>query len=270
MPPAAQQLAELADDVLMQLATLLAIQASSESCAALSALCSTCSAFRRLANEAHAWEHAASALGLAPAMPPSAVLAVCRADDIFRAHSAEPCEGLHVAMLPRDGGWARRLLDELQPSGLCVTAELDDSNVHVTRTAPFVLVHCDAAPGGDPFAGPDPDLPWLTVPFPHAACAEPAALGCWHCRKHGGRAARWVVPRCAAMLRGDVAAPSDGLEEHRLRPRRVLFAARSSEVRDAYRKAARSCAVAPAADGGGARAPALLYGSSARPRPCTQ
>ena len=137
MPPAAQQLAELADDVLMQLATLLAIQASSESCAALSALCSTCSAFRRLANEAHAWEHAASALGLAPAMPPSAVLAVCRADDIFRAHSAEPCEGLHVAMLPRDGGWARRLLDELQPSGLCVTAELDDSNVHVTRTAPF-------------------------------------------------------------------------------------------------------------------------------------
>lgn len=98
----------------------------------------------------------------------------------------------------------------------------------------FVLAVCDAADASRPVTDPLMSH-FVTYPCSLANCMEPAAFGCMHCSRHGGRGARQLIERCAHRLAAEV-LPSDG-------PRRILFVARSSAVRDAYKRAL-SCVAA--------------------------
>ena len=161
------------------------------------------------------------------------VHAVCQAEATLRAHSVThltpgPSATAHLTLRPRGGGWVDGLFGALEHLGLARTllaseVMMDAPLPHV----PFVLVCCDAdhaRPSTDQHTGQ-----FITYPCKRRGCFDPAAYGCLHCSKHGGHGALQLVERCAQRLASE--------DELGGAPRRVLFAAPSAPVRDAYRRA---------------------------------
>ena len=178
---------------------------------------------------------------------PKLCRAACLAHRLCRTSAAEPCEGMHVSLLPRGGGWARELYEALGPLGLCAVSDAADlAEGLALPSVPFVIVPCDARCAAAAFFDRSTDGgPLCTLPCARSCCDAPAAVGCFHCRKHGGAGARQLVARCAAQLqlRSGIHAPGGGGGGGG--PRRIIFAAASAEVREAYRKALLGLASAP-------------------------
>ena len=171
------------------------------------------------------------------------VRATCFAEARFRDHGASKMGSatsrISTTLLPRNGGWAVRLVDALDPLGLACTTTTEelsncaDEDDQPLPPVPYVVVLCDAAdeavrPTTEDFGG---RAMLRTYPCPHVGvhafgCMNPAAFGCVHCAKHGAAGARQAVARVAAQM---ALSPSA--------PRRVVFAARSQEVLAAYRRA---------------------------------
>ena len=86
-----------------------------------------------------------------------------------------------------------------------------------------------------------PTLTSTPTPTPAPSLARTLTPTLTLTRKHGGAGARQLVARCAAELqrgRGAVTGAPGG-------PRRIVFAAASAEVREAYRKALLALGSAP-------------------------
>ena len=242
----------LPSDVQLAIAAHLAREAGGLACctsvAAIASLSCTSRACRSLVSEAHAWEQAGSALGLASPSSrlarlalPELCRAACLGHRLCRSRAAEPCEGMHVSLLPRGGGWARELFEALHPLGLCAVANAADLAEGLDLpSVPFVIVSCDARCAAAAFFDRAADEgPLCTLPCARSCCDAPAAVGCLHCRKHGGACARQLVACCAAELQLGGGAPGG------TGSRRIVFAAASAEVREAYRKALRALGSAP-------------------------
>jgi hypothetical protein len=243
----------LPSDVQLAIAAHLAHEAGRSACcdsvAAIASLSCASRACRIMVSEACAWEQAGSALGLASPSSwlarlalPELCRAACLGHRLCRSRAAEPCEGMHVSLLPRGGGWARELFEALHPLGLCAVANAADLAECLLDlpSVPFVIVPADARCAAARFFDRTSDEgPLCTLPCAHSCCDAPAAVGCLHCRKHGGAGARQLVARCAAELQLSSGAPGGG------GPRRIVFAAASAEVREAYRKALLALGSAP-------------------------
>lgn len=135
---------------------------------------------------------------------------------------------MYVALHPRGGGWVDGLFHALEHLQLARTVTSDEAKHAPLPRVPFVLVCCDAdrsRPIIDPLTESI-----LTYPCANQSCMLPAAFGCRHCQKHGGRGARRLVESIAQCL-------VDESRAGRREPRRILFAAPREDVRDAYRRA---------------------------------
>ena len=239
------------DDLLVYIIELLAedtADAPDVVVAAFDSLAATCVASGALLSAARVWEVAAAKMGLAGHHHFSAHETLVRmtayAELTIRTNaggSLGNVGGMHSFVAPRGGGWLGNLIGALEPLGLAVstrTASLlevddgddsDEDNMDFLLPAgvPFVVVQCDAA---DPAMRPCGTTQVRTYPCAEARCMDPAAIGCIHCGKHGGKAAKRCVERVAQQLSH---RPVDE------RPRRILFAAPSGSlaVKEAYRKA---------------------------------
>jgi len=153
------------------------------------------------------------------------VRAANRADIWLTANCGASVEaaGVHIRVVHRRGGFdlPRLLRHELFPLDLTAIPEADAPAAIIAR--PFVVVACDAAVDAKLSLWTGRGVCAL------ASCFDPAAPGCLHCSKHGGRAALRVVQAIAAAAPAATAAAA---------PRRVLFVAASAATADAYRRAA--------------------------------
>ena len=223
----------LSEDVQLLIVRMLAHEAGGEagslSLVGMGSLAACCSALCGIVSTSGAWRLAADTLGLGPrdyhALPTLCHAAAWADRLIIRRPptKSEDAACMHVALRPRGGGWMRQLMEQLGPLGLCSVVAGKDAAVSVT---PFVIVACDAREPQTFLNGADSlGVLGLTAPCELGArCASPAALGCLHCRSHGGQGAQKIVEGWDARVQsGSV--------------HRVLFAAQSPEVRDAYRRA---------------------------------
>lgn len=229
-------LLSLPDDVLSRIVELLALQANDSPAAAVDALTalSICSnGCALLLEQTNVWTSAASALQFDHLHHFSAhemlVRATAAAEVAIDRHSiASVSSSLHALQTPRTGGWLARTVGQLEPLGLVYsmsTLESEEATEDLPCNVPFLIVQCDAADSETrPSVAVSGNL--LTYPCADPRCMEPAAGGCRHCGKHGGRGARQCVERLARHL----ALPSTST-------RHVIFSAQSPAVKEAYRKA---------------------------------
>lgn len=223
------ELLSLPEDMQLLLVRVLAHKADSQSLAVIASLAASCSEFRRIVSTSGAWRLAADALWLGPrehgALPELCHAAAHADGTIFRqGQRAEEACCMLVALRPRSGGWMRRLMDQLGPLGLCSVVAGND-----LASTPFVIVACDSREPDAFLCGVDSlGVLGLTAPCGLGArCNAPAALGCLHCRRHGGQGAQAIVKAWSTRMQsGSV--------------HRVIFAAQSPEVRDSFRRAVRA------------------------------
>ena len=186
-----------------------------------------------LLEQADAWSSAAAALRLSSHHHFSAhemlVRATAAAEAALNGHSlASASSSLHAVQTPRNGGWLARTIAQLEPLGLVCsmsTLESEEEAEDLPCNVPFLIVQCDAADSATrPSVASCGNL--LTYPCADPRCMEPAAAGCRHCGKHGGRGARQCVERLSKHL----ALSSTST-------RKVIFASQSPAVKEVYRKA---------------------------------
>ena len=229
----ATALDRLPDDTLRHTVEHLALQAADSPtgvATALDAIGLVNKHFRAIADSALLWRLAARALGVQDSCCNDIsirdrVLGACHAEETLFAHGAIAHSRMLATVLPRSGGWVSALFARLETLGLGCTWKPDGECNEPLPAVPYVLVMCDAA---DPAVRPpvcSTDGRLLTYPCALARCDGPAAVGCNHCGKHAGATARRCVELCAQQLTLGGSA------------RRVVFAAPSSGVRDAFQRA---------------------------------